>query len=363
MPNDSVQVRSRSLEYFQQSCICFAFSSTYLANDHFRINRCTHLQSLLSHKGGDPALRGASAGGSGGWGPLLGDAGNGHSIGAAALSAVARAADRRGPETPLQGLVLRQLGLSTPEDLLGWAYAGDAPDRRQAAAAPPPPFQAFQAFPGGPIGRTDPATHAQVRVAHRQRSTWDRDGIGGANCFTRLGSFRAFLGGGRPLRTRFLNAAASAATRAPGQRRATAHRSRSARLRRPPRRSRPPRPGRPAGALPPPDDTALKNFDSRQLGVRRRFVPNCLLEYRHFGYCGAITRDGQSWNVSHHIGQQISKFMGHGGHGGRARAHGRGRSRPRCGPRACVRGEGELSACVPVCGVTADCARACLCAG
>ncbi|GAQ89315.1 hypothetical protein KFL_005100050 [Klebsormidium nitens] len=57
-----------------------------------------------------------------GAGPALGDRGSGHAIASEALSAVMRADDGRGPETKLTGAILAKLGLSKPEDLIGWAY-------------------------------------------------------------------------------------------------------------------------------------------------------------------------------------------------------------------------------------------------
>lgn len=56
----------------------------------------------------------------GGWGEWIGDEGSGFSIGLAALRAVARAEDRRGPATALRDLVLARLGVERPDALVGW---------------------------------------------------------------------------------------------------------------------------------------------------------------------------------------------------------------------------------------------------
>lgn len=51
------------------------------------------------------------------------------------LIAVAREADGRGPKTVLTPLVLEQLGLEKPEDIIAWRYA-DASFARPATMAP-----------------------------------------------------------------------------------------------------------------------------------------------------------------------------------------------------------------------------------
>lgn len=68
------------------------------------------------HDGGGRAAR------SGGWGYLLGDEGGGFWIGRAALSAVVRQFDGRGPATMLTDLVLEQMSLETPRDLVHAIY-------------------------------------------------------------------------------------------------------------------------------------------------------------------------------------------------------------------------------------------------
>jgi glucosamine kinase len=69
--------------------------------------------------GRDASGRAARAGG---WGYLLGDEGGGFWIGRAALSAVVRQFDHRGPTTLLTDLVLRQMSLSTPAEVIHAIY-------------------------------------------------------------------------------------------------------------------------------------------------------------------------------------------------------------------------------------------------
>src|SRR5687767_2577851 len=72
--------------------------------------------------GRDAAARAARAGG---WGYLLGDEGGGFWIGRAALSAVVRQFDGRGPSTRLTELVLSQMGLTSPTELIHEIYYRD----------------------------------------------------------------------------------------------------------------------------------------------------------------------------------------------------------------------------------------------
>jgi N-acetylglucosamine kinase-like BadF-type ATPase len=58
----------------------------------------------------------------GGWGPVLGDEGSGYALGRAALQAVMRASDGRGPRTALTEMVLYSSGLSAPEALVQRVY-------------------------------------------------------------------------------------------------------------------------------------------------------------------------------------------------------------------------------------------------
>ncbi len=59
----------------------------------------------------------------GGWGYLLGDEGSGYAIGLAALRAVMRAYDGRGPQTALVDAVLGHTGLDDPAGLVARTYA------------------------------------------------------------------------------------------------------------------------------------------------------------------------------------------------------------------------------------------------
>ena len=59
----------------------------------------------------------------GGWGHVLGDEGSGYWIGRAALRAVLRAADRRGPATGLTARLLEYYGVARPQDLIHQVYA------------------------------------------------------------------------------------------------------------------------------------------------------------------------------------------------------------------------------------------------
>ena len=72
--------------------------------------------------GRDTSGRAARAGG---WGYLLGDEGGGFWIGRAALHAVVRQFDGRGPVTLLTPLILEHLGLSTPSELIHEIYHRD----------------------------------------------------------------------------------------------------------------------------------------------------------------------------------------------------------------------------------------------
>ncbi|GMN54657.1 hypothetical protein TIFTF001_023787 [Ficus carica] len=70
-----------------------------------------------------------------GGGPILGDWGSGYGIAAQALTAVIRAYDGRGSPTMLTNRILKALGLSSPEEIIGWTYA-DRSWARIAALVP-----------------------------------------------------------------------------------------------------------------------------------------------------------------------------------------------------------------------------------
>jgi len=78
----------------------------------------------------------------GGWGYLLGDEGSGYAIGLAALRAVVRAADGRGPQTALTSSVLAHWGLSQPQNLVQYVYASQRSIGRAEIAALAPLVEA-----------------------------------------------------------------------------------------------------------------------------------------------------------------------------------------------------------------------------
>jgi N-acetylmuramic acid 6-phosphate etherase len=80
----------------------------------------------------------------GGWGYLLGDEGSGYALVVAALQAVARAVDGRGPATELRGRLLARLGLTHPNELIGAVYRSGL-DRTDLAALAPLVFEAADA--------------------------------------------------------------------------------------------------------------------------------------------------------------------------------------------------------------------------
>lgn len=97
------------------------------------------LVALAAGAGDDPGVvivagtgsiaYGRDAGGraarAGGWGYLLGDEGGGFWIGRAALSAVVRQFDGRGPATLLTGMVLSHMRLASPTELIHEIYYRD----------------------------------------------------------------------------------------------------------------------------------------------------------------------------------------------------------------------------------------------
>ena len=60
----------------------------------------------------------------GGWGYMLGDEGSGYWIGRAAVRAVLREADRRGPATQLTSLLLNYYNVARPQDVIHQVYHG-----------------------------------------------------------------------------------------------------------------------------------------------------------------------------------------------------------------------------------------------
>ena len=59
---------------------------------------------------------------SGGWGHLLGDEGSGYSIAVSGLRAIVRASDGRGAGTQLKDMMLSEIGLQKPGDLIRWVH-------------------------------------------------------------------------------------------------------------------------------------------------------------------------------------------------------------------------------------------------
>lgn len=59
----------------------------------------------------------------GGWGYLLGDEGGGYWLGLSALKAISQASERRAAKTTLTEIVLHELNLEKPRDLIRWLYA------------------------------------------------------------------------------------------------------------------------------------------------------------------------------------------------------------------------------------------------
>ncbi len=72
----------------------------------------------------------------GGWGWAIGDEGSGFALGQAALQALARAADGRGPRTTLTEAVLNYWSLDEPAAVLGMVYQSPFPRAQIAALAP-----------------------------------------------------------------------------------------------------------------------------------------------------------------------------------------------------------------------------------
>jgi N-acetylglucosamine kinase-like BadF-type ATPase len=80
----------------------------------------------------------------GGWGYLLGDEGSGYALSLAALQAVARMADGRGPDTLLARTLLDRLQLNRPQELIAAIY-GAGLDRPALAALAPLVLEAAEA--------------------------------------------------------------------------------------------------------------------------------------------------------------------------------------------------------------------------
>ena len=98
---------------------------------------------------------------SGGWGYVLGDEGGGFWIGRAALNAVVRQFDGRGPVTSLTERVLMAMQLESPTDLIHAVYAGGL--HRYAIAGIAPVVQ--QAADAGDAVAADIVSRAGIELA------------------------------------------------------------------------------------------------------------------------------------------------------------------------------------------------------
>ena len=80
----------------------------------------------------------------GGWGYLLGDEGSGYQIAMAAMKAILKSVEGRGPETCLQATILRALELADSQALIGYVYRTDR-NRSEIAALSKLVFDAAEA--------------------------------------------------------------------------------------------------------------------------------------------------------------------------------------------------------------------------
>jgi hypothetical protein len=91
-----------------------------------------------------------------GWGPVLGDEGAGTSIAARALHAITAAVDGVTRPTLMTELVLKQLGLAQPSDLIAWAYA---PETRGN-------WEKFAALTRSVVAAADAGDAAAIAILH-----------------------------------------------------------------------------------------------------------------------------------------------------------------------------------------------------
>jgi len=147
----------------------------------------------------------------GGWGYLLGDEGGGFWIGRSALSAAVRQYDGRGPATLLTGMVLEQLKLDNPTQLIHEIYYRDL--HRHAIAALAALVQ--RAADAGDAVATDILARAGTELASAAASVITRLGMRGDVFPTILagGIFRGLPSLARDVTTRLSEVAPRSAVR------------------------------------------------------------------------------------------------------------------------------------------------------
>jgi N-acetylglucosamine kinase-like BadF-type ATPase len=109
----------------------------------------------------------------GGWGYLLDDAGGGYWIGIRALTAVAQAADGRGPQTSLEPLLLETLNLEKALDLIPWLYLSETASARISAVAQLAPLVLDQAAHGDLVAQVI-ITRAVAELTHAAHTVMRR---------------------------------------------------------------------------------------------------------------------------------------------------------------------------------------------
>lgn len=108
----------------------------------------------------------------GGWGYLLGDEGSGYALVIAALQAVARAADGRGPDTCLTQAFLHEFGVGQPQQLIT-ALHRDQWDRTRLASLAPIVLEAAGSDPvAAAIRRSAACVLAETAVAAAHQLGW-----------------------------------------------------------------------------------------------------------------------------------------------------------------------------------------------
>lgn len=98
----------------------------------------------------------------GGWGYLLGDEGSGYWLGLSVLKAIAQASERRAAKTSLAEIVLHELNLEKPRDLIRWLYA----QARNSEIAQLAPLVIQQADAGDAVASRLVAEAVQHLVGH-----------------------------------------------------------------------------------------------------------------------------------------------------------------------------------------------------